>query len=62
MNSDHTPGEVVFQILDVFESNGNADQSIDNSGLLSLFGCQPVVSGAGRVGNGGLGIAKVGSD
>ena len=54
--------QVGFQIIQVFQADGDANQALAYaSGLALLFG-QPAMRGAGRVGDGGLHITEVGGD
>jgi phage tail tape-measure protein len=53
--------QVGLNISDVLQAHRHADQPLADTGRISLRGCQTSVRGAGRVGEQGLGVTKVGA-
>ena len=54
--------EIGLEVLDIFQAHGHADHALRDARGQALRFRQPAVRGAGRVRDGGLGVAQVGSD
>src|SRR6266850_6110864 len=54
--------QVGLQVVDVVEAHRHTDHALRDAGRLTLLLGEPAVRRTGRMGDGGLGVAKVGGD
>src|SRR5574341_1725187 len=54
--------EIGLQVFKVLEPHGHSDHALRDARGLALFLGEPAVRGARRVGDRGLGVAKIGGD